>query len=80
MNTDIWLMRGLMFHLEEGLNVELLVVSGGVNMDGTFVPAREILDTAIIAHFHEPPEPMSIALLDLGGSGLLRRRCKPTSS
>jgi hypothetical protein len=67
----------IMFHCEEEGDVTITLVSGIgqfglVNMgaDGN-IANGDILDTLII---HQIPEPMTMALLGLGGLGLLRRR------
>ena len=61
---------GVMFHCrkpEGDAVINLYKMSSGVPID----PATDLLDSVTI---HQTPEPMTMALLGLGGLGLLRRR------
>ena len=68
-----WIIDGLLFHCESPTDVTLTMVAGTGGIDystGTDIAEGTILGTVLI---HQIPEPMTIALLGLGGL-LLRRR------
>ena len=77
-NGDVrWLMDNLVFHCEEDTDViiQLFAGAGGVDYDegGGYVdiPVGTLIDSVIV---HQVPEPMTIALLGLGGLFLRRRK------
>jgi hypothetical protein len=66
------IMDGLLFHCVEETEVIIdLHVTGDTTIDGESVPISTILDTITVTQI---PEPMTVALLGLGGLFLLRRR------
>jgi hypothetical protein len=66
------IMYGLMFHCLEETDVVIdLIITGSTTQDGQTVPVDTIEDSIIV---HQIPEPMTVALLGLGGMFLLRRR------
>lgn len=65
------IMDGLLFHCVELTDVIIdLHVTGPTIIDGQPIPESTILDSIIV---HQIPEPMTVALLGLGGLFLLRR-------
>ena len=79
-SPEMVLIDEIWFHCDSDTpvnDVTVLLTSGGINvvnpdtMDLSTIPAGTILDTLII---HQIPEPMTMALLGLGGLALIRRR------
>ena len=66
--TILW---DLWFHCEEATDVEIYLVSDGLNTESGWIDAGTLLDTLYVTQII--PEPMNIALLGLGGL-LLRKR------
>jgi hypothetical protein len=67
------LMGGLLFHCLESTDVIIdLHITGATTQDGQAVPVSTIEDSIIVHQWI--PEPMTVALLGLGGLFLLRRR------
>ena len=64
------LLWDLMFHCEEATDVEVMLYSDGLFTDGGFIDPGVLLDSLYIVQ----PEPMTIALLGLGGLFLRRRK------
>ena len=66
--TLVW---NLMFHCEEATDVEILLISDLLVTEGGDIAAGTLLDSLYIVQI---PEPMTIALLGLGGLFLRRRK------
>lgn len=65
------IMTDLVLHCLEPTDVILEIISNGIEIDFEFIPPGTVLHTLTI---HQIPEPMTIALLGLGGLFALRRK------
>ena len=66
------LMEGLLIHcLGPGVVTVDVIVSGSTDVEGAIIPLQTLLQTITV---HQIPEPMTLALLGLGGLFLRRRK------
>ena len=78
-NTDHrWVMDGLIFHCEEPTDVTIYLYAGvgGLDYYPDGLGAEDIQEGTLLDYIivHQIPEPMTIALLSLGGLFLRRRK------
>ena len=65
------LMKELYIHCLDWTGVVLEIISQGLEVDGEYIEPGTLMHTLTI---HQIPEPMTIALLGLGGLFVLRRK------
>ena len=75
-NNIFWLMRDLIFHCEgpDDVTISMYAGVGGIDYIENDIPQGTLLGSVLI---HQIPEPMTIALLSLGGLFLRRRKDIP---